>query len=156
MNLPDVLKEYRKKSGFSQKELAKKTGLSIGTIQGYEQGKYLPKIENLKKIADALSIALSVFLDKEYADAIESGKSDTEKVIRKNFYEATEFNDEERAAKFKDLLYNQELAYEIFKDGERETKLITSFRSLNNLGQNKAIEQVDLLTKIPEYRKDKE
>lgn len=156
MNLPEILKEHRKKTGLSQKELAKKTGLSIGTIQGYEQGKYLPKLENLKKIADALSVPLSIFLDNKYADAIKLGKSEVGEVIRKNFYEAAKFNDERRAAGFKDLLYNQEIVYEILKNNEKETNLINSFRSLNEKGQEKASEQVELLTKIPEYRKDTE
>lgn len=40
----------------TQKQLAQKTGLSIATIQGYEQGKYEPKLESVKKIAEALGV----------------------------------------------------------------------------------------------------
>lgn len=57
------IKELRKSKGVSQKELAQKTGLSIGSIQGYEQGRYNPKLEAIVKIAGALGVDLKVFYD---------------------------------------------------------------------------------------------
>ena len=39
---------------------------------------------------------------------------------------------------------------------ENEYSIINKMKKLNDFGQDKAIEQVDLLTKIPEYRKDTE
>lgn len=57
------IKELRKSKGVSQKELAQKTGLSIGSIQGYEQGRYNPKLEVIVKIAGALGVDLKVFYD---------------------------------------------------------------------------------------------
>ena len=57
------IKELRKSKGVSQKELAQKTGLSIGSIQGYEQGRYNPKLEAIAKIADALEVELDNFYD---------------------------------------------------------------------------------------------
>lgn len=48
------IREFRKKAGLSQRELAKRAGLSSTTIQGYEQGRFRPKIDALLKIADAL------------------------------------------------------------------------------------------------------
>lgn len=56
MKISETIKLYRKSAGLTQKGLADKTGLSIGTIQGYEQGKYIPKIENIEKIARALNV----------------------------------------------------------------------------------------------------
>lgn len=55
------IKELRKSKKVSQKELAQKTGLSIGSIQGYEQGRYNPKLEAIAKIADALEVELDNF-----------------------------------------------------------------------------------------------
>ena len=55
-SIADNIKYYRKLSKLTQKELAEKTGLSIRTIQGYEHGKYIPKIENVEKIAKALNV----------------------------------------------------------------------------------------------------
>ena len=52
MTVGEKIRAVRKEKGLSQKDLAEKTGLSIATIQGYEQGKYKPKIENIQKICD--------------------------------------------------------------------------------------------------------
>lgn len=57
INQTEIIKNYRKKRGMTQKQLAQKTGLSIATIQGYEQGKYKPKIDSIKKIANALNVS---------------------------------------------------------------------------------------------------
>lgn len=57
------IKELRKSKKVSQKELAQKAGLSIGSIQGYEQGRYNPKLEAIAKIAGALGVDLKVFYD---------------------------------------------------------------------------------------------
>lgn len=38
-------------------------------------------------------------------------------------------------------------------DLTKEENIITNFRHLNDKGQDKAIEQVEMLTKIPEYQK---
>lgn len=57
------IKELRKSKGVSQKELAQKAGLSIGSIQGYEQGRYNPKLEAIAKIAGTLGVDLKVFYD---------------------------------------------------------------------------------------------
>lgn len=47
---------YRKKKGFSQKELAQKLNCSTGAIQQYELGKREPNFEMACKIADILNI----------------------------------------------------------------------------------------------------
>ena len=58
MDISERIKLARKKNGLTQKDLAKKTGLSIASIQGYEQGKYKPKIEQIDKIASALGVQI--------------------------------------------------------------------------------------------------
>lgn len=63
MNISEKIKWLRKNKKISQRELAQKTGLSIGSIQGYEQGRYNPKLETVLKIADALEISPNVFYD---------------------------------------------------------------------------------------------
>ena len=56
MTVGEKIQVVRKEKGLSQKDLAEKTGLSIATIQGYEHGKYNPKVENVRKIALALRV----------------------------------------------------------------------------------------------------
>ena len=59
MKIGEKIKSIRKAKGMTQKEFADIVGLSIATIQGYEQGKYQPKIETIDKIAHALNIDIS-------------------------------------------------------------------------------------------------
>lgn len=53
------IRRIRKAAGMTQEELAAKAGVSLGSIQGYEQGKYMPKGVNSRKIALALDICYS-------------------------------------------------------------------------------------------------
>lgn len=123
MGIPENIKELRKNLKMTQKDLAKITGLSIGTIQGYEQGRYEPKIETLRLLMDALSCNYEDIIDEPLLDI-----------------------DEEHSA----------LSWLIYEEipAEQYDNLLTSFNILNTLGRNKAIEQVELLTKIPEYRRN--
>lgn len=56
MALGDLIKEYRKKAGFTQKEFAQKTGLAEITIRQYENNKRQPRLENIEKRADVLGV----------------------------------------------------------------------------------------------------
>ncbi len=122
MGIPENIKELRKNLKMTQKDLAKITGLSIGTIQGYEQGRYEPKIETLRLLMNALSCNYEDIIDEPLLDI-----------------------DEEHSA----------LSWLIYEEipAEQYDNLLTSFNILNTLGRNKAIEQVELLTKIPEYQR---
>lgn len=62
-NIPENIKELRAGLGMTQKQLAQETGLSIGTIQGYEQGRYEPKLEALELLTNALRCSLEDILD---------------------------------------------------------------------------------------------
>ena len=56
------LKELRKTFGISQKELAKKCGLSLGGIQGYEQQVNSPISEALIKLANFFNVSTDYLL----------------------------------------------------------------------------------------------
>ncbi len=55
MTIGQRIKEARKVAGLTQRELAEKAGTATGTIQQYELGKRQPRIEQLRRIACALS-----------------------------------------------------------------------------------------------------
>lgn len=55
------IREFRKKAGLSQRELAKRAGLSIATIQGYEQGKFRPRVNTLEKVGRALGVEVDEY-----------------------------------------------------------------------------------------------
>ena len=57
-NMCDQIKNYRKKSGLTQRDLANKSGLSQQSISFIEQGYVNISIRTLKKIVDALNLRL--------------------------------------------------------------------------------------------------
>jgi len=67
MNIGDKIRNYRKISGVTQKELGELSGTSERTIQQYEGGKRQPRIEQLQKIANALKISPTDLLDEEHS-----------------------------------------------------------------------------------------
>ena len=59
MILGEQIKKYRKKTGLTQKQLGEKLGISQQQIAQYENGKRVPKIDTLIKIANALNAKFS-------------------------------------------------------------------------------------------------
>ena len=57
------IRAYREFRGYSQKQLAELSGVNVGTIRKYELGIRNPKPDQLEKIAVALGLNVSVFLD---------------------------------------------------------------------------------------------
>ena len=56
MAIGETIREYRKKRNLTQKQLGELSGTSESTIKQYELGKRQPRIEQLKKIAEALGV----------------------------------------------------------------------------------------------------
>ena len=65
MTLADKLKEARKNAGLTQVELAEKLCVSRQAITKWESGKGIPDVENLKNIANVLSVSIDFLLDDE-------------------------------------------------------------------------------------------
>lgn len=149
------IREARIQKDITQKKLANLCGMYDSQIRKYESGKVEPKIETLQKIADALEVSLSFFLDEDYVTALKKGNDEANSLLLKNFYEAAELDNEERELAFKNLLRNQDLISEMRKDNDRELSLINSFQLLNTVGKDKAVTYVEDLTKIPEYKREK-
>jgi transcriptional regulator with XRE-family HTH domain len=61
MNIGLRLQEVRHKKGLSQRELAKRVGVTNSTISLIEQNKVSPSISSLKKVLDGIPISLSDF-----------------------------------------------------------------------------------------------
>ena len=130
----EKIKIARKKAGLTQKALAQKTGLATGTIQQYEYGDYKPKIEQLRRIAAVLGVYIGDLVDDWGNYSKEGIEADwgTPCVIA-----------HEDAIKAGGYPLN-----------ESEKLLLHNYRRLNPTGQTKAVEQVQMLTKIPEYQKE--
>lgn len=124
MGISENIRRLRKSLNMTQKDLAESTGLSIGTIQGYEQGRYEPKLDALRLLMESLGCS--------YADIID---------------EPIDIHD----------IYSY-LIWFLSEDvpPEQYEKLLTLYNELNTQGRTKAMEHLQILTKIPEYRKDTE
>ena len=57
------IRAYREFRGYSQIQLAELSGINVGTIRKYELGLRNPKPEQLERIAAALGLNVSIFLD---------------------------------------------------------------------------------------------
>jgi transcriptional regulator with XRE-family HTH domain len=64
IQLGQRIREFRKRKGLSQEELAEATGLHRTYIGGIERGERNVSIINLSQIAKALDISLSVLFEE--------------------------------------------------------------------------------------------
>lgn len=95
-----------------------------------------------KKLADALHVSQNAVFNWE------NGKREPALEMIKKIADALEVDPF--------TLYSFDMASKVLETGinQKENKLLNNYRQLNDAGQEKAIDQVELLTKIPEYRKE--
>ncbi len=152
MTIGDNIKKYRIERGYTQKQLGEKCGMSEAMIRQYELGLRKPKLENRKKIADALNISLDTLSTIANLDG--SKTLDLSNLDRTEQVEFLNLTDPDFAEHMRQL---SKIREQSLKRGPgKDVILLNKFRELNDIGQDKAIEQVNLLTKIPEYSKDEE
>lgn len=166
MTVGETIKYWRTEKGITQKKLAEKSGVSEISIRKYEADARTPKIGTLRKIAKALDINVSDIDKRLLLDNLHQTdqklNQQREELFKREQETGQTFNDElyELNVKSSDVLSAIiTLEDEIKNDAivkYKNNKILSSFNQLNSKGQNKAIEQVELLTKIPEYRKDTE
>lgn len=135
MTVAENIKLIRKEKGITQKQLGEKCGLSEAMIRQYELGLRNPKLENLKKIAKAFDIYVGDLL----AD---------------NFPEYKDQIVEDFSQKMVDKLKNTTVTYKVSYGDTYIEKVEELFDLLNTAGKEKAVEQIELLTKIPEYKNE--
>ncbi|GLQ07991.1 cupin domain-containing protein [Sneathiella chinensis] len=61
------LRSLREQHGLSQRELAKRAGVTNGTISAIEQNRTSPAVGSLKKVLDGFPIALSEFFANDFS-----------------------------------------------------------------------------------------
>lgn len=133
MSFSDRLREARKRSGLTQMQIAEKLGITAQSYSQYETGKRQPKAETLKRIANALGVLPG--------DLRQDGFYPTSQEIAAMKRGAESVTDERKL--------------EI--EEKRLSNLIDRKKKMLNIsGKQRAADYMDDLTKIPEYRKDKE
>ena len=156
MTTGERIKEARKKRGFTQKELGILSGTSEITIRQYEIGKRQPRTEQLHRIADALGVSVSSFLD-ENEMTIDFAMQITQALaLIKSLYEQ-----EEVPVAVKKLIEKQGLDIE-FLMSQLATVTLKSYHpseidkirnQLNSEGWKRVLEFAEEMAQIPKYQK---
>jgi transcriptional regulator with XRE-family HTH domain len=171
MSVSENIKNLRKQRNMTQKQLAAQTGLAVITIQQYEAGKYVPKIEALKKIAVALECEVSdidesiiVIPLPKYEltpERLEKARlhAEAEKLIQKKSSDENITADEQK--KIDDYIERIKNSFARLPERTKEIKnkidkigeniLLADYRELNTDGQAEARKRVSELTEIPRY-----
>jgi transcriptional regulator with XRE-family HTH domain len=58
--------QARTDKNVSLEELSDETGISLGALSNYENGKRYPRIDQLEKIAEVLEVTISDLYDSRY------------------------------------------------------------------------------------------
>jgi transcriptional regulator with XRE-family HTH domain len=99
-NFPDILRKMRESKKLSQTELAEKTGFQPSAISHFETGRRSPSFDNLKRLADALSVSIDFLLGRE--DSSKSVGPAAEQLFRD--FEHMSSEDQDTLTKFASML----------------------------------------------------
>ena len=124
-NFPNILKQLRIQASMTQKELAEKLHVSQNAVFNWENGKREPGLDMIEEISKLFMVNPSYLLGYE-----------------------TEFIKPQNS--LKNSLNNITL---LKTNNQKLENVVRSFSRLNSKGQEKAVEQLELLAKIPEYQK---
>lgn len=64
------IRKIRKQQKIRQEDIAKTIGVAVDTYRRWEQGKYQPRVSDLKNIAAALNISVSELLEENERGAL--------------------------------------------------------------------------------------
>ena len=135
MTIGEMIRSKRKEKNMTQQELGNALKVSSQMIAQYENGRRKPKLNTLRKICQAMEISIG-----DLGDDIWKYYSNEE--IKADLKTPISFT-----CNIADLFSKP-----IFTADHEEISLLSNYRKLNETGQLKAIEQVELLTKVPEYQ----
>lgn len=121
------IREIRKNSNLTQKDLAKLSGIAEITIRKYENNERNPKKEQIEKIAKALKVTPFEIMGYDYWDK----SKDMKKVLNEV-----------------KLLSNIKKEY-----GDNFVILIETYGLLNKVGKQKALEYISDLSEQKKYQK---
>lgn len=142
MTVGEKIRKIRKQKKMTQNALAELTGLAAITIRQYEANKYIPKIENLSKIAHALDTSLSEFLEPVQTISKYDTTNDTWNSLIKA-------NDGKLHQKIETKIINGN-----FQLNEEQRRILLLFDALNPDGKKEALKRIKELSFIPAYSSD--
>lgn len=171
-NIGERIKEFRKRQGLTQRELAARIGTTQQNLAQYENGKRRPKPETVQRIAKALDIpetfltredAINLFtgsynleyseMMKKRAESVSAISALNEQLQRIYNASGTDEGKENAISLTKKYIeMHRENINFIDSITENDNALIYCFHLLNYDGQEKALAYIIDLLKIPEYK----
>ena len=153
MTVAENIKRIRKEKHLTQKQLGEKCGMSESTLRQYEIGYRNPKIETIKKIADALEVGLWEIVELDQMD-LDTRIQEIKKMISQLTPEGLkEFDRLTTEA----LNENQESIQKKQETTAVQSKeMLRAYSRLNNAGRKEAVKRINELAEIPRYTKPPE
>lgn len=152
MGFPELLRKLRTEKGLSQQKLAELSGISQAAIYQWEKGTRNPKSEQILRLSKALDAPYSSLSQYVIMDSVDKMITSLTDEYKNKTLTSDIINDSNRLmtgiTKENALAPTPEEKAAIYKEYLNEM-----FDNLNENGQRKAVDQVELLTKIPEYQK---
>lgn len=142
----DKIKIFRKQQSVTQKQLSEATGLAEITIRQYEANKYIPKIENLRKIAAALGVKLSDLLEPGETVSEYDPSADVLDVLSKK----------EDGSVIRTISTSVRIGHPSDPLNIDQQTLLRYFNHLNSKGKKEALKRIHELTQISKYVSVKE
>lgn len=65
MTIGEAMRAAREKAGLTRNKLAKKSGIAVSCISGYERDEFEPKISRVEILADTLGISIDEYIGHE-------------------------------------------------------------------------------------------
>lgn len=166
MAVGEMIRELRMAKGWTQRQLAEKCGMADSAIRKYESGTINPKVKNLQRIATALEFPIEALVspEREKTEIESFGLTPEQALIYFKNCAGTdlkraldEMGNEEGLRFFRTATSNPTEALVMVQTPEtkkRLEKIIAFYIEMNEKGQIKVLEQIELLAKIPEYKKE--
>jgi transcriptional regulator with XRE-family HTH domain len=139
MNIGANIRRIRMEKKMTQKELGEKIGgISQQQIARWENGDKNITLENLRKI----SAVFGVYISDLVGDWNQFSKEDIVEDLKSGNTSA--------------ISHKRAIELGGYPIDDLEKALINAYRRLNRTGQEKALDQITLLAKIPEYQREDE
>ena len=156
MTVGERIKSARKKAGMTQADLAQKLGIPFQGVSQWERDIRNPKIETLRRIASVLGTEWTDLVPEDLlgsyiaADVIRK----TGLIVKNADQIVSDVEQEVETSKTKtDAVVS---LIQLNVQSKTVEKLVDVFLSLNDAGQQKAVERVEELTEIPKYQRKPE
>lgn len=161
------IKLSREREGLTQKELGEAIGRTESAIRKYEKGLIEVPVSILEKISLALHTDISFIMGLNDTIKINEIIKELDKInyeIMVNNQDQYELSKTLKELESKEISEDKKVELlnkvnKFLKNRENTNlrdKLLKQFYTLNEKGKDKAIESIELLTKVPEYKNTKE